>query len=164
MVGDVLEVAGRYGDRALFDRFRAAAKTNPRRRDRARLYNALGNFQDPALLKEAFALTLDPSLDYRETDTAFFAAIGTNVGRETLWDFAKANFDAIVARMPRRRRADRLRGLGFCDAAREKDAKSFLTGRVEKRRAVRATSRRRSRASSSASPRAPRRSRAWGSF
>ncbi len=132
-VGDVLEVAGRYGDRALFDRFRAAAKTNPRRRDRARLYSALGNFQDPALLKEAFALTLDPSLDYRETDTAFFAAIGTDVGRETLWDFAKANFDAIVARMPRETTGQiAYVASGFCDAAREKDAKSFLTGRVEK--------------------------------
>ncbi|HVQ55023.1 MAG TPA: M1 family metallopeptidase, partial [Thermoanaerobaculia bacterium] len=133
MVADVLEVAGRYGDRALFDRFRAAAKSNPRRRDRARLYSALGSFQDPALLKEAFALTLDPSLDYRETDSAFFAAIGTSVGRATMWDFVQANFDAIVARMPRETTGQiAYVASGFCDAAKEKEAKAFLSGRVEK--------------------------------
>ena len=133
MVGEVLEVAGRYGDRALFDRFLAAAKKSPQRRDRARLYYALGSFQDPVLLQEAFALTLDPALDYRETDSTLFAGLGTNLGRATLWDFTKANFDAIVARMPR----ETTGGIayvasGFCDAAMEKDAKSFLSGRVEK--------------------------------
>ena len=133
MVGEVLEVAGRYGDRALFDRFREAAKTSPQRRDRARLYYALGSFQDPVLLKEAFALTLDPALDYRETDSTLFAGLGTNVGRVAVWEFTKANFDAIVARMPR----ETTGGIayvasGFCDAAMEKDAKSFLSGRVEK--------------------------------
>ena len=133
MVGDVLEVAGRYGDRALFDRFRAAVKTNPRRRDRARLYSALGSFQDPALLKEAFALTLDPALDYRETDSTFFAAIGTTVGRAALWEFVQANFDAIVARMPRETTGQiAYVASGFCDAAKEKEAKAFLSGRVEK--------------------------------
>ncbi len=133
MVGDVLEVAGRYGDRALFDRFRAAAKTNPRRRDRARLYSALGSFQDPALLKEAFALTLDPSLDYRETDSTFFSAIGTSAGRAALWDFVQPNFDAIVARMPRETTGQiAYVASGFCDAAKEKEAKAFLSGRVEK--------------------------------
>ena len=122
-----------YGDRALFDRFRAAAKSNPRRRDRARLYSALGSFQDPALLKEAFALTLDPALDYRETDATFFAAIGTSVGRAALWEFVQANFDAIVARMPRETTGQiAYVASGFCDAAKEKEAKSFLSGRVEK--------------------------------
>jgi alanyl aminopeptidase len=133
MVGDVLEVAGRYGDRALFDRFRAAAKSNPRRRDRARLYSALGSFQDPALLKEAFALTLDPALDYRETDATFFASIGTSAGRAALWEFVQPNFDAIVARMPRETTGQiAYVASGFCDAAKEKEAKSFLSGRVEK--------------------------------
>ncbi len=133
MVGDVLDVAARYGDRALFERFRAAAKTAPERRDRGRLYIALGGFVDPVLLKEAFALSLDPSLDFRETRYAYYSALGTDAGRTALWDFVKANFDAIIARMPR----ETTGGItyvasGFCDAAREKDAKAFLGGRVEK--------------------------------
>jgi hypothetical protein len=133
MVGDVLEVASRYGDRALFERFRAAAKAVPERRDRRRLYFALGGFVDPALLKEAFALSLDPSLDFRETSSVFYSALGTDAGRAALWDFVKANFDAIIARMPR----ETTGGIpyvasGFCDAAHEKDVKAFLGGRVEK--------------------------------
>jgi alanyl aminopeptidase len=133
MIGQVLGVAARHGDRALFDRFRAAAKIAPERRDRRRLYSALGGFVDPVLLKEAFALNLDPSLDFRETNYTFYSALGTDPGRAALWDFAKANFDAIVARMPR----ETTGGItyvasGFCDAAQEKDAKAFLGGRVEK--------------------------------
>jgi alanyl aminopeptidase len=133
MAGDVLEIAARHGDRALFDRFRDAAKASKTRRDRKRLYSALGSFVDPALLKEAFALTLDPSLDFRETVTAIYSALGTDAGRATLWDFVTANFDAVVTRMPR----ETTGGItyvasGFCDAAQEKDAKSFLGGRVEK--------------------------------
>jgi alanyl aminopeptidase len=133
MAGNVLEIAARHGDRALFDRFRDAAKASKTRRDRTRLYSALGSFLDPALLKEAFALTLDPSLDYRETVTAIFSALGTDAGRATLWDFVKANFDAILARMPHETTGGiSFVASGFCDAAQEKDAKAFLTGRVEK--------------------------------
>jgi len=133
MVGDVLEVAARHGDRALFDRFRAAAKVAPQRRDRGRLYFAFGGFVDPALLKEAFALTLDPSLDFRETVYTFYAALGTDAGRAALWNFVKANFDAIIARMPRETTGGiTYMASGFCDAAQEKDAKAFLGGRVEK--------------------------------
>ena len=126
-------VAARYGDRALFERFRSAAKAAPQRRDRVRLYFALGGFVDPGLLKDAFALSLDPSLDFRETNYVFYSALGTDAGRAVLWDFVKANFDAIIARMPR----ETTGGIpyvasGFCDAAQEKDAKAFLGGRVEK--------------------------------
>ena len=133
LIGQVLEVAARYGDRTLFDRFRAAAKTAPERRDRGRLYAALGSFVDPALLKEAFSLSLDPSLDFRETIYASYSALDTDPGRAALWDFVKANFDAIIARMPR----ETTGGItyvasGFCDAEREKDAKAFLGGRVGK--------------------------------
>jgi alanyl aminopeptidase len=134
LIGQVLEVAARYGDRALFDRFRAAAKTAPERRDRVRLYAALGSFVEPALLKEAFALNLDPSLDFRETVYTFYSALDTDPGRAALWDFVKTNFDAIVARMPRETTgwAITYMASGFCDAAHERDAKTFLGGRVEK--------------------------------
>jgi alanyl aminopeptidase len=133
MAGNVLEIAARRGDRALFDSFRDAAKAAKTRRDRTRLYAALGSFEDPAFLKEAFALTLDPSLDFRETDSTFYAALGTDAGRAALWDFVKANFDAILARMPRETTGGiSFVASGFCDAAQEKDAKAFLSGRVEK--------------------------------
>ena len=132
MVGEVLEVAGRYGDRALFDRFLAAAKKSPQRRDRARLYYALGASRIRSCSRRRSRHPA-PALDYRETDSTLFAGLGTNLGRATLWDFTKANFDAIVARMPR----ETTGGIAyvaerFCDAAIEKDAKSFLSGRVEK--------------------------------
>jgi alanyl aminopeptidase len=133
MAGQVLAVAARRGDRALFDAFVAAAKKAPNRRDRTRLYRALGYFEDKALLREAFALSLDPALDYRETDAAFYGALNGETGRAALWDFVKANFDAIIARMPR----ETIGGIpyvaeGFCGNERAREVKAFFEGRIEK--------------------------------
>ncbi len=111
----------------------AAAKTAPVRRDRTRLYGALGEFPDAALLQEAFALSLDPALDFRETDVAMFRALDSELGRATLWDFVKKNYDAVVARMPRETTGQiAYVASGFCDAERAKDAKAFFESRIDK--------------------------------
>ena len=47
MVGGVLESAARHGDRALFDKYKDGIKTSKERRDRNRLFRALGAFTRP---------------------------------------------------------------------------------------------------------------------
>src|SRR5205085_2705931 len=49
LVETVLSVAARRGDRALFDRFHAAARQATDPREREQLLNVLGSFQDPVL-------------------------------------------------------------------------------------------------------------------
>jgi cytosol alanyl aminopeptidase len=133
LVGQILDIAARHGDRTLFERFLEAAKASPNRRDRRRLYGALGEFQDAGLLKQALALTLDPALDFRETEVAMNSATETPLGRAAVWEFVQAHFDAIVARMPRETTAGIVTvGDGFCDTASEKDVKAFYESRVEK--------------------------------
>ncbi|HEY1435322.1 MAG TPA: M1 family metallopeptidase, partial [Thermoanaerobaculia bacterium] len=99
MAGKVLEVAARHGDRALFERFRDAAKTEKVRRDRSRLLNALGSFPDPALIREALAFFLSPDLDPREAYGILFAEVRWEQSRQIIWDFVKTNYDAVLARL-----------------------------------------------------------------
>ena len=101
MAGAVLEAAAIHGDRALFERFRDAAKAEKSRRDELRLLNALGSFRDPALTREALEFFLSPAIDSREAYDILFATARWQGGRQITWDFVKANYDAVVARLPR---------------------------------------------------------------
>ncbi len=133
MVGGVLESAARHGDRALFDAYRAGVKAAKERRDRVRLFRALGAFQDPAILKDAMAFALSGDFDSRETGSILYTSLDTPAGREATWQFMKAHYDALVARMPREATGILpLFGSGFCDDAHRKDVAEFFAGRAEK--------------------------------
>jgi alanyl aminopeptidase len=131
MAGAVLATAARHGDRALFDRYRDALKTAKERRDRVRLYRALGAFTDAALLEEAFALAAQA--DPREAGYIFFTALQTPAGQKIEWPYVKSHYEEIVARMPREAASFvPFYGGGSCDAAHRKDVAEFFSTRVEK--------------------------------
>ncbi len=131
--GAVLDVAARFGDRELFDRYLAAIKTATVRRDRQRLFSALGFFRDPALVQRAAALYLSSEFDPRESAAAIYSGSGEDPGRQVVWDFVKQNYDAVLARTPREVTGTIPEfGAGFCDAAHRKDVEDFFRGRVEK--------------------------------
>lgn len=133
MSGRVLEVAAAHGDRDLFDRIHAAAKTEKDRRDIGRLLNALGSFRDPALAKEALALFLSAEFNAREAYGILFAATRWDDNRQLVWDFTKANYEAIVARLPREITGFvPFLGASFCDPEHRKDVEAFFKDRVEK--------------------------------
>ena len=133
MVGGVLESAARHGDRALFDAYRTGVKAAKERRDRVRLFRGLGAFGDPALAKDAMAFALSGEFDSREADAILYAALGFPVGREAAWQFMKANYDAIVARMPREATGFMpYFAEGFCDAPHRQEVAEFFAGRAEK--------------------------------
>ena len=133
MVGDVLEVAGRYGDRSLFDRFRAAAKTDPRPpRPRPALLRARqlsgSGAAEGSLRADARPVARLP----RDAADVFLGHRHERGPRGAV--------ELRAAELRRDRRADAARddraiayvASGFCDAAKEKEAKAFLSGRVEK--------------------------------
>jgi alanyl aminopeptidase len=133
MVGPVLRTAARHGDRELFDRLAKAAGAATVRRDRIQLYNALGLFPEPALVERALPLFLSKETDARETDVILFSASGEASGRQAVWDFIKANYDAIVARLPREEtQVIPYLASDFCDPAHRRDVGEFFRGRAQK--------------------------------
>ena len=130
---DALETAAHFGDRALFDRYVAALKTAKDRRDRKRIYAALGSFEEPVLLRRAFAMYVSPDYDEREVQPAVIAALASETGRRTLWDFVKENYDAIVARVPREAQGYiPALSSGFCDPEHRADVAAFFRDRAPK--------------------------------
>ncbi len=133
MSGRVLEVAAAHGDRALFDRLHAAVKKEKDRRDIQRLLSALGSFRDPALAREALDLFLSKEFDAREAYGILFAATRAEENQMLLWDFVKANYDAIVARLPREITGFvPFLGGNFCDAGHRAEVASFFQDRAAK--------------------------------
>ena len=133
MTTGVLEAAAAHGDRALFDRYKAALASAKERRDRKRLYAALATFPDPQLAAEGFALSLAPGTDSREADTMFLAALDEDTGSLAAWKFMTENYDAIISKMPRESTGfTPYFGSGFCDAGRRREVDDFFKNRVEK--------------------------------
>jgi cytosol alanyl aminopeptidase len=129
----VLAIAAEDGDRDLFDRFRSRARSVSDHRDRARLLGALGSFRDPALEKDALAIVLTDEVDIRESFRILWAALGERATREVAWQFFTANFDALVAKLPREMGAWLpWTGASFCDAPHRAEIEAFFRGRVEK--------------------------------
>jgi alanyl aminopeptidase len=132
-LGTVLALAAEDGDRALFERFREKLAKTPDRRDRTRLFAALGRFTDPAVEKDALALVLSADFDIRESVGILRGALGDRRTRDAAWNFFKANFDTLVERLPQESKGILPRfGRVFCDAAHRRDVDAFFRGRAEK--------------------------------
>lgn len=131
LVGVMLAVAARNGDRALFERLVAAAKAEREIKDRRTLISALGAFRDPALVKASLALALGDEFEARDSISLVFGAFYQEQTRELAWEFLKANFDKLLARLSRDSGAGFLRLAGlFCDAAHRDDAAAFFKDRA----------------------------------
>jgi alanyl aminopeptidase len=131
LVGDALSLAARNGDRAFWDKLHAAARAEKDRRDRGRLLEALGSFEDPKLVAEGFKVALSDEFDPRESLALIYGPSGNRRTRQQAYDFAKANYDALRARMPATWGAGLVRlASGFCDASHRADAEAFFKGRT----------------------------------
>lgn len=133
MVGVVLTSAARHGDRALFDRMRAAAKQEKDENVRGTLLFSLGLFQDPDISKVALPILLSDEFDSRESLNILFGVAQAPKTRDLAYDFVKQNWDAMVARFP----TDTGSFLpfiagGYCDEQHRQDAKAFFDGRSTK--------------------------------
>ena len=131
MAAEVLQTAARHGDRALFEKYKDALKTTKERRDRVRILNAMGAFNDPEILHDAFVLS--EQYDTRETFGLFFLASQTPAGRKSRWVYVKANYEAILGRLPREvTGAMPTAGAKFCDPEHRQEVEEFFRGKVDK--------------------------------
>lgn len=99
MVDHVLAVAALGDEDALFETLLEAAAASDDRRQRARLFTALGHFPGAAHARRALEITLDPDLDLRET-RGILVAVARQRGLQSLfWSFLQAHFDELAPRM-----------------------------------------------------------------
>jgi cytosol alanyl aminopeptidase len=132
MLRVVLDSAAQHGDKALFDRLHAQAKTETDERIEAQLLTAMGSFRDPAIIKAAVSLLLTDEFDIRQSLNILFAAT-SDEKRDVEYGWLKENWDALVAKMPTDYGASiPFTVQGYCDAQHLEDAKSFFTGRATK--------------------------------
>jgi alanyl aminopeptidase len=100
MVETVLAVAAGGADRPLADRFRAEVLREDDRGRRKLLVGALGSLRDPALAREALALTLDERLDARESVWILLELGSQRETRRLAFDFLRSHYGALTARLP----------------------------------------------------------------
>jgi alanyl aminopeptidase len=130
----VLSIAAATGDRPVFDRLRAGALGEKDRQRRERFLSAVGEVRDPALAREAMALTLDERLDARESVYVLFGLSRHRATRQATLDFVESHFDALVARLPRGMMSPAaylpMLGEGLCSAAERREVESFFAPRL----------------------------------
>jgi alanyl aminopeptidase len=133
LVGTVMHAAGRNADRALWDRLHDAAKKAHDRKERAQALGAMGAVRDAKLVEENLKIVLSDELDPRESLSLLWGAAGDPKTRQLAYDFVKANYDRILARLPKDSGAS-LAGIagGFCDAEHRADAEAFFKERTPK--------------------------------
>ena len=131
LVGNVLRAAARGGDRALWEKFHAAARTEKDRRDRNQLLGAMGSFTDKKIVMENFQIALSEQFDPRESLTLVYGAASDPRTRQAAYEFVKEHNDTIVARMPRDFGVQ-LAGVGggFCDREHRADLEAFFKDRA----------------------------------
>jgi cytosol alanyl aminopeptidase len=133
LVGSVLGAAARGGDRALWDKFYAAAKVEKDRRDRNSLLGGMGDFLQPDIVQENFKIALSDTFDPRESLTLVYGAASDRRTRQAAYEFVKQHNDQLVARLPRDF-GMALAGVGgaFCDPEHRADVEAFFKERAAK--------------------------------
>jgi alanyl aminopeptidase len=105
------------------------------REQRERVLQGLGAVRDPDRVRQVLALTLDERLDPRETVWLLFELGSQRETRRTAFDFLTANYETLVARLPRGEMSPvpylPWVGAGLCEA----DTRQEIGGFFEKRSA-----------------------------
>lgn len=128
-----LAVASEHGDATLFDALLQAAKAEPDRNQRTLLLGALGSFRNPQLAQKGIDLVLKGDLAISEAMPLLWGPIGYAKTRRLPFDFVKAHFDELVAKLPKDAGA-RLSAMagGLCSEAERAEAESFFGSRSTK--------------------------------
>ena len=137
VVGSVLNVAARTGDEAFFKQLSAALSRTEDQHQRDLILGAMGSFSDPRIARGAMELVLKPEFDLREANALLFGPMGVPETRPLPFEFVKANYDAIVAKIP----AGSTFGFGeylpfvggaFCDEKSGEEVRAFFDPKVDR--------------------------------
>ena len=123
-----------YGDRALFDRFRAAAKSEPAAPRSGPPLQRTRKLPGSGAAERSLRASSTRRVDYRETVYDVFLGHRARARPRSVWDFVKPNYDAMVATDAARDRPGSSPDMasGFCDAANRKDGAGLPQRAVDK--------------------------------
>jgi alanyl aminopeptidase len=137
IVGSVLNVAARTGDEAFFKQLLAALSRTEDRHQRDLILGAMGSFSDSHIARTAMQLALKPEFDIREANALLFGPLGVPETRALPFEFVKANYDALVAKIP----VGTAFGFGeflpfvggnFCDEKSAEELRAFFEPKVDR--------------------------------
>ena len=130
MVDTVLGVAADTGDVALHDALLAAAKTEKDRADRNRMLGALSNYRNLEVVKGHLPVVLGSDFDTRDAMRLLWGASSSYLTRDLAVDFVKANWDGLIAKLPKDAGSNLVWiAAGACDEKRRDDARAYFDGR-----------------------------------
>ncbi len=137
VLGSVLNVAARTSGEAFFKQLQEALAHTEDRHQRDLILGAMGSSSDPRVARDIMQLALKPDFDLRESATLIFAPTGVPETRALPFEFVKANYEALVARIP----AGSTFGFGeflpfvggvFCDEKSADAVKTFFEPKVDR--------------------------------
>jgi cytosol alanyl aminopeptidase len=133
MIDTVLGVAADTGDKALQAQLLAAAKVEKDRADRNRMLGALAVFRDPEVVTAQLPIVLGDDFDTRDAMRLLWGASSSYRTRDLAVDFVKANWDALIGKLPKESGASLVWvAAGGCDEKRRDDARAWFDGRSTK--------------------------------
>jgi len=134
MSPQVLSLAARNGDVPFYEQIAAGALRTTVARERRILLGALGSFRSPELVRRNLDLLLGGRVDAREAlGPLLFGALDEPAGRQLAYDFMKAHWDELAARVPQSA-VDSFfaAGAAFCDAEHRRDVEESFGPRAAK--------------------------------
>ncbi len=137
LVGSVLRVAAKFGDKDLFEKFHEAAKKTQDLEDKQRLVGALGGFRDPALANAGMDIVLTGDFDARLSLGLLFGPAWQPETRDLPLRFVKQHYEALIAKMPTSVSEDEAAflpwvGGAYCDEEHRAEVEAFFKDRAAK--------------------------------
>src|SRR6185295_6630152 len=96
----VLDTAARFADADSYTRLEKAAVTTSDRRERRYLLSALGKVREPKLRSRMLELSLKEDANGYDAAELLEAALADDANRRAAFDFLRAHYDAIAAKLP----------------------------------------------------------------
>jgi alanyl aminopeptidase len=137
MVSAVLGTAAYYGDKTLFDRFLAAFKKSQDKQLREILVGAMGSFRDRASIEAGMQALIAGDIPFTEGAFLLFAGQGREATRKVAFEFLKAHFDQVAAKMPSGGSFEFGAvlpevGRSFCDTQSRAELQDFFKPKIDK--------------------------------
>ncbi len=96
----VVSLAARYGDHALYERYRAAIDAAPTPQERRRFLLNLASFRDPDLVSRTLDASLGSEIPTQDVAFVYMRLFGNPPGRDLCWRFLKKHWKEVRGRVP----------------------------------------------------------------
>ncbi len=129
LAGAVLGVVGEDVDRAQWDYVKAELAKADESILRGHLLRVLDSARRAELVPAIRELAFDPILRPTEVTSPVWTLLGREETREATWQWVKANFDRLLATVPKHHGQTQLISMGgvFCDDAHAAEVEAFFT-------------------------------------